>query len=61
MNLSSNDKSLLLVAIDTEVAKIKRAINATFNQSIKEILQGDINQYISLSGRISNEVPKDKV
>lgn len=59
LSLSASDKSLLLGALDTEAARMKRAINTNPNQSIKEILAGQLAELHALSGRVHNEVVKE--
>nr|QJB20981.1 MAG: hypothetical protein [Microvirus sp.] len=60
MDLTTRDKGLLVSSIECEVAKLKRAQNATPNMAIKELLQTDINDLNSLRGLISNMVPSDR-
>lgn len=55
MNLTAKDKELLVSALETETAKVKRAINAASNQSIKEILGAQVSDLQSLVGRVYNE------
>ena len=47
------ERDLIVRSIVTEVARVKRAINAATNQSIKEILQAEVVTLNSLEGRIS--------
>ena len=55
MNLSADDKKLLVASLETESAKTKRAMNAASNQSIKEILGAQLANIHSLAGRVHNE------
>jgi len=55
MNLSSADKLLLISALDTEAARLKRAANSTSNPSIKDILGGQLSEVNALAARVHNE------
>jgi len=56
MQLSKEDRNILLRGLITEEARLKRAINAESNQSIKEILDADRQKVIMFRGRVFNEV-----
>lgn len=58
MQLSQMEKDMLDTALDTEISRVKRAINAEKNQSIKEILSAQMRDYEMLRGRISKEPAK---
>lgn len=58
MVLSKEDKALLVAACQTEQNRMARAINASPNQSIKEILRSELVNLQALQARISNEVVK---
>lgn len=58
MVITSSDKILLVGAIETELARVKRAINAEKSQPIKEIHGQMQAQLQSLLGRVANEVTK---
>lgn len=58
MILSKDDKVLLLRALSTEAARVRRAVNAESNQAIKEILAGQEQAVQALYGRVHNEVAK---
>lgn len=55
MKLSSSDKILLDAALQTELARVKRAINAEKSQAIKEIHGQMQAQLHDLIGRVSKE------
>ena len=59
MILSAADKLLLISALDTEAARLKRASNAASNPSIKDILGGQLAEVNSLAGRVHNEPAKE--
>lgn len=56
MKLNKASKQYLLTALDTEIARYKRMINAQDNQAIKEILDADLRAMVALSGELHNEV-----
>lgn len=56
MKISSSDKILLVGALETELARVKRAINKEKSQAIKEIHSAMQSQLQGLIGRVSNEV-----
>lgn len=56
MKISSSDKILLVGSLETEVARVKRAINAEKSQPIKEIHAAMLAQLQGLIGRVANEV-----
>ena len=58
MNLNKSDKVVLQAALETEEARIKRAINAQSNQGIKELMQAELVLVRELQGRVSQEVAK---
>lgn len=58
MVISKEDKVILLKALSTEQARVRRAINAESNMSIKEILRGSEEAIQALYGRVHNEVAK---
>ena len=58
MNVNKSDKEILLQALDTELARLKRAVNAEKNLPIKEILQGRIGEVMAVLGRVSQEPAK---
>lgn len=58
MQLAKDDKKLLLESLETETARVKRAVNAATNQSIKEILSAHQQALQALYGRVSQEVAK---
>ena len=47
------ERDLIVRSIVTEIARVRRAINAATNQSTKEILQAEVVTLNSLEGRIS--------
>lgn len=55
MNLNASDKELLISALDTEAARLKRAANTSPNAAIKEILGNQLASLHALSGRFHNE------
>lgn len=59
MNLNLDEKTILLVALETEHARLKRAINAEKTQAIKEILSARQSATLALFGRVSNEPVKE--
>lgn len=56
MKISSSDKILLVGSLETEVARVKRAINAEKSQPIKEIHASMLAQLQGLIGRVASEV-----
>lgn len=58
MVLTKDDKNRLLVALETEQARLKRAANASRSDSMREILVADLNAITALHGRVYNEVVK---
>lgn len=58
MNLNTAEKLLLISALDTEAARLKRAANAASNPSIKEILGGQLADVNALAARVHNEPAK---
>jgi len=58
MVITSSDKILLVGALETELARVKRAINAEKSQPIKEIHAAMQAQLQGLVGRVANEVTK---
>lgn len=58
MVLSKADKTLLLMCIQTEAARLKRAINASPNQAIRELLDADLGNLRGLEGRVIQEPVK---
>jgi len=58
MVLSKDDKNRLLVALETEQVRIRRAANASRSEPMKEILVADLNAIVALHGRVYNEVVK---
>ncbi|WNK13383.1 MAG: hypothetical protein [Microvirus sp.] len=56
MKLTLKDKTMLSGALDTEVARVRRAINAERSQAIKELHQMTLNDLLALQGRVSVEV-----
>lgn len=55
MKLNVEDKKLIVAALETQIAKVKRQIVASSNQSIKEILEGQRLSLVALVGRVSQE------
>lgn len=58
MVLNAKDKELMLSALQTESARVKRAMNSSANQSIKEIHQAQLFDLQELVGRVSKEPVK---
>lgn len=58
MVLTSSDKILLNGALETEIARVKRAINSEKSQAIREIHGSMLAQLQGLVGRVANEVVK---
>lgn len=58
MVLNAKDKELMLSALQTETARVKRAMNSSANQSIKEIHQAQLFDLQELVGRVSKEPVK---
>jgi len=58
MVITKDDKNRLLVALETEQARIRRAANACRSDAMKEILVADLNAITALHGRVYNEVVK---
>ena len=58
MVISLKDKILLNGALDTEIARVKRAINSEKTQAIKEIHGAMLADLQGLLGRVVNEVAK---
>lgn len=58
MQLSAKDKELLLIAMDTDIARRTRAIRAENNPRIREIWDDERKLVVALSGRVHNEVAK---
>lgn len=58
MVITKEDKQLLLSALVTEQARLKRSINVSPNQAIKEILGVELANSLALTGRLTNEVCK---
>ena len=52
------EKALLIGACETEQKRMARAINATPNQSIKEIMFSDLRALQAVQSRVANEVVK---
>lgn len=59
MNLSNQDKQYLTAALDTEIARVKRAGNATSNQAIRDILGQNISDLMELQARVAREATKE--
>jgi len=59
MQLTSDDKGIMLTALQTEHARLKRAINAEKNLQIKEILAAREAATLAFYGRVSNEPVKE--
>lgn len=55
MKLSSTDKVLLSNALNTEIARVKRAANTQCSVAIKEILGQEMQALLALQGRVHNE------
>lgn len=55
MKINSAEKGLLMQALETEQARVKRQINAEKNQAIKELHQSTLNSVVVLIGRVSQE------
>lgn len=49
---NASERDLLVRAVVTEMARVKRSVNATTNQSIKEILNSEVLLLNSLEGRL---------
>lgn len=60
MKLNEQDKKILESALQTEEARMRRAVNACKSIQIAEILSKEIQDLRSLAGRIVNE-PVEKV
>lgn len=58
MVLNAFEKSILLTALETEQARLKRSINAEKSQPIREIHSQTLGAVTALHGRVYNEVPK---
>lgn len=55
MKINVDDKKLIVAALETQIAKVKRQIVASSNQSIKEILEGQRLSLVALVARVSQE------
>lgn len=58
MVVSAKDKELLLRSIETEQARVRRAINAEKSQAIREIHSTLLGDLTAIHGRVYNEVAK---
>lgn len=58
MNITKKDKELILIALDTDIARRLRAIKAERNQGVKELWDSEMRLVVELSGRVNNEVAK---
>lgn len=58
MVFTKRDKELVQRSIQTEAARVRRSMNAASNQSIREILQGELGELQALEGRVVQEVAK---
>lgn len=58
MVINAAEKSLLLTALETEQARLKRSINAEKSQAIREIHSKTLGDVTALHGRVYNEVVK---
>jgi len=58
MVVTKVDKELLLRSIETEQARVRRAINAEKSQAIREIHSVLLSDLTALHGRVYNEVAK---
>lgn len=58
MTINKESKRILLAALETEALRVKRAINASNNQAIKEILNIELQSIKELFGYLQNEVVK---
>lgn len=56
--ISKDDRLLLLLALTTEQARVKRAISAESSQAIREIHDQKLQALVALQGRVFNEVAK---
>lgn len=58
MNLNARDKEILSSALETEIARIRRAINSEKSMAIREIHYATLADVQAIAGRVSNEVVK---
>ena len=55
MKINLAEKILIVGSLETEMARVKRAINAEKSQAIKEIHNSMLQTLVVLIGRVSNE------
>lgn len=55
MKVNKDEKGLLLSALETELARLKRAANAQKSEGIRELLAVEVVAVQALIGRVSQE------
>ena len=58
MQINKSEKEFLIRALETEIARVKRAANTQCSPGIKDILGQEMQALVLLHGRVFNEVAK---
>ena len=58
MTLSMGEKAMLLTSLETEMARLRRAINSEVNDRIKVLMRESLAEHLALRSRVEAEVAK---